>query len=411
MFGLGKKKKSKTPPSTPSAAAAPAKETRPGFKTAGEGCTALVTGSTGFCGARLVEMLLERGASTVICMDVAEPPQSLKDRYTKVQSETKGRLIFKHGTKSGDISSVEAVEAAFSSVDQVDIVFHVAALVGPFHPKEMYYKVNVDGTQNIIDACKKFGVGKLVNSSSPSTRFSGGDVKGLREDQMPYPEKYVAIYAETKATAERAVHEACCPQLLSISVAPHQAYGPHDSLFLPSLMQASGDGKLRIFGKGDIKISVCYVDNYAHGMLCGADALYPNSPALAKYYVVTDGEPQDFWEIINQVGMTYGFRDLTTKMHLPVWLLYAVAYVLDFVGMLIGRKFRLTPFTVRMLTIHRYFSIDNARKDLKYEPLFGFEEAWKITIEWFRVNWLPKYLESNPKVAMKLAAQAEEKED
>lgn len=45
-----------------------------------------------------------------------------------------------------------------------------------------------------------------------------------------------------------------------------------------------------------------------------------------------------------------------------------------------------TPFTVKMLTIHRWFDISNAKRDLKYEPLFSFEDGWRRTIEWFKNN-------------------------
>ena len=49
--------------------------------------------------------------------------------------------------------------------------------------------------------------------------------------------------------------------------------------------------------------------------------------------------------------------------------------------------------------INRYFDISAAKKDLNYEPIIKFEEGWAMTIEWFKKNWLPKYLESNkPKV-------------
>ena len=52
-------------------------------------------------------------------------------------------------------------------------------------------------------------------------------------------------------------------------------------------------------------------------------------------------------------------------------------------------KFKLKPFSVRMLTIHRWFDISRARQDLNYEPVVARDEAWRITLEWFRDNWLP----------------------
>ena len=368
----------------------------PGFDTTKAGCHALVTGSSGFAGCRLVEMMLERGAQTVIAFDIVAPNPVQQKRFEDVQKKTGGKIIVLSQTE-GDLSSDAAVDAAFKKIPKLDIVFHIAALVGPFHKKELYWEVNYRGTLRIIEGCKKYNVNKLVYSSSPSTRFTGGDVKGLSEDDMPIPDQFVALYAETKAKGEKAVHQACSDTLLTVSVAPHQLYGPYDSLFLPKLLEAAGSGKLRIFGKGSSKISLCHIDNYSHGLLCGADALYKNSPALAKFYVITDDEPQYLWKILNQAIVAMGFVDLETKFHLPVWLLYSVAYFCKFLTVLTGKMFKLTPFTVKMLIIDRYFNIKNAKRDLQYKPLISFADGWPETIEWFKINWLPEYQKTGAK--------------
>jgi nucleoside-diphosphate-sugar epimerase len=375
---------------------------KPGYASPVEGSrTALVTGSSGMCGARLVEMLLERGTETVICFDVAPPDDALRKRFeaaTGGKNSKKKRVIICSGA-DGDLTSDAAVEAAFQKAERIDCCYHVGALVGPFHDRDKYYQVNTLGTVRIIDMCRKYSVPKLVYSSSPSTRFTGADVTGQTEDELPFPRRWLALYAETKAYGEMEVSKACSPpELLTVSVAPHQVYGAHDTLMLPSLLETSGNGRLRIFGTGRSLISLCWVDNYAHGMMCAADALRPDSPALGRFYIVTDGEPQLFWKIINQAGIAMGFDDLEGKFHLPVWLLYAVAYAASAIGLLTGRKFKLSPFNVRMLTMHRYFSTERAVRDLRYEPLKKFDEAWPETIEWFKVNWLPKFLEEKKKI-------------
>ncbi|KAL3924626.1 MAG: hypothetical protein SGARI_005998, partial [Bacillariaceae sp.] len=329
----------------PSISTSPPKN--PGFETPKAGCCAMVTGSSGFVGARLVEMILERGGKTVVAFDIVPPSTTLLQRWKDVQAKTGGKIIVLSQTE-GDLCSDSAVDAAFQKLPQLDVVFHIAALVGPFHKKELYYKVNYEGTLRIIDGCKKYKVPKLVYSSSPSTRFTGGDVRNLTEDDMPIPDHFVALYAETKAAGEKAVNKACDNEtFLTVSVAPHQVYGPHDSLFLPKLLEAAGSGKLRIFGKGENKISLCHNDNYCHGLLCGADALYKDSPALRKYYVVTDDEPQYFWNILNTAIVAMDFTDLNSKVHLPVWLLYGVAYFCNFLTFLTGKQFKLKPFTVK----------------------------------------------------------------
>ena len=364
---------------------------KPGFKTV-KGSTCLVTGSSGLCGARLVEMLLERGAATVICFDITKPDATLSKRFAEAEVKYGGKLIDLTGRTDGDLSSEAAVEKAFQAADHIDVVFHIAALVGPFHERRMYHIVNVEGTMHIINNCKKYKVPRLVYSSSPSTRFTGADIEGLREDQMEIPKKFLETYAETKAYGEIEVVKALDPpNFYTISVAPHQIYGPYDNLFLPNLLSTAGNGRLRIFGEGRSKISICYVDNYCHGLMCGADALYDNSPALGKFYIITDGPPVFFWKFINEVIVAMGFQDLYTKFHLPLWLLYGIAYICSFISSITGKKFKLSPFSVCMLTIHRWFSIDNAIRDLKYEPVVKTEQGWPSTIEWFQQNWLPKF--------------------
>lgn len=94
------------------------------------------------------------------------------------------------------------VEAAMRGAQ---CVWHNAAAVGPFHPRELYFKVNYEGTLNVIAACKANGVSKCVMSSSPSTRFDGSDVDGLTEDQMPsIPQaSYLQTYVKSFSHIEK----------------------------------------------------------------------------------------------------------------------------------------------------------------------------------------------------------------
>eukprot|EP00180_Rhodochaete_pulchella_P002554 Plantae.Rhodophyta-Rhodochaete_pulchella.ctg3922.p1 GENE.Plantae.Rhodophyta-Rhodochaete_pulchella.ctg3922~~Plantae.Rhodophyta-Rhodochaete_pulchella.ctg3922.p1 ORF type:complete len:106 (-),score=15.64 Plantae.Rhodophyta-Rhodochaete_pulchella.ctg3922:427-744(-) len=85
-----------------------------------------------------------------------------------------------------------------------------------------------------------------------------------------------------------------------------------------------------------------------------------------------------------------GYQSLYSKAKLPVWLLLTVAYIGLVIGRMTGRSFKLTPFTVRMMTIDRWFVIDAVKKDLGYEPLYDFDTAWTKTKEWFRAH--PEHL-------------------
>ena len=121
----------------------------------------------------------------------------------------------------GDLTKKEDV---IKACEGADCVYHIAAAVGPFHPADLYERVNYHGTLHVIEACRMHKVPKIVMSSSPSTRFTGEDVDGLTEDQMPQLplQSYMQAYAETKAMGELAMTAACSPSLMTVAVAPHQ---------------------------------------------------------------------------------------------------------------------------------------------------------------------------------------------
>jgi nucleoside-diphosphate-sugar epimerase len=82
----------------------------------------------GFVGRRLVEMLVERGAERVVAFDIAPRPADAPDD---------DRIVW----MQGDLTNPADVEKACRGSD---CVWHIAALVGPYHPLEMYMKVNYE---------------------------------------------------------------------------------------------------------------------------------------------------------------------------------------------------------------------------------------------------------------------------
>ncbi len=218
--------------------------------------------------------------------------------------------------------------------------------------------------------------------------MTGDHVRGLREEQMQMCSTFLEEYAKTKAVAEMKIREANNgDSLMTIAVAPHQVYGPYDSLFLPNFL-ANGE-KLRIFGSGENCISVCYVDNYCHGLICAFRSMEKGAKCLGGYYVITDGGKVNLWQLLDSAITFHGMTSLFSKFKLPASLLYPIAHVGKFFG---GR---LTPYTVTMLTIDRWFDITNAETDLNYQPVVAHDMAWKSTLEWFKENqeWWKKAAE------------------
>lgn len=127
----------------------------------------LVTGGSGFVGQRLVEILVERGCERVVSFDLSPKPKN--------GMECK-EIEYVQGDLTNDVSVLSACRG-------IECVFHIAALVGPYHAQDAYYKVNYEGSLNVLNACNTLGIRKIVMSSSPSTRF-------------PYPDPSVVGYSE-----------------------------------------------------------------------------------------------------------------------------------------------------------------------------------------------------------------------
>ena len=115
------------------------------------------------------------------------------------------------------------------------------------------------------------------------------------------------------------------------------------------------------------------------------ESLVPGSPSLGKYYVITDGSKYNLWRLLDSAVTYMGFPSLFDKAKLPTGLLFAIAKI----GKFFGGNFRLTTFTVIMLTIDRWFDISNAEKDLGYKPLVSHDEAWALTLAWYKdhMDW------------------------
>ena len=79
--------------------------------------------------------------------------------------------------------------------------------------------------------------------------------------------------------------------------------------------------------------------------------------------------------------MQCGLPSLHGKFHIASGILWAVAYAGTAFTTFTGKQIKITPFTVKMLLIHRYFSIAKARYLLGYEPVVTFEEGWVSSIE------------------------------
>jgi len=243
---------------------------------------ALVTGGGGFLGRYIVERLVARGDRARVLGRRAYP-----------ELEALGVETIR-----GDVADrPTAVEACRG----MDVVFHAAALPGIGVRWEPYYRVNTLGTRYILEGCLEHRVGRLVYTSSPSVTFDGTDQLGV-DESAPYPTQWLAHYPHSKALAEQQVLKASGVEgLLCCALRPHLIWGPRDRHLIPRLLARARSGRLRRVGDGTNRIDMIYVENAADAHLQAADALKPGSPVAGQAYLLSQGEPVNCWQWIDQI--------------------------------------------------------------------------------------------------------------
>jgi nucleoside-diphosphate-sugar epimerase len=316
---------------------------------------ALVTGGGGFLGGAIATRLRARGD---------EVRSFSRGKYADLES-----LGVEH--IQGDLADSKAVSEA---VRGVEAVFHVGAKAGVWGPYADYFVTNVTGTENVITACRREGVRKLVFTSTPSVVFGARDLEGV-DESIPYASRYETAYPETKARAERKVLQSNGPELLTVALRPHLIWGPGDNQLVPRIVARGRAGKLRRIGRRPCIVDSVYIDNAADAHILAAEKLTPGAACAGKPYFISNDEPMPVFDLINKILAAAGVPPVTRSVPVPVavaagWMMETVYRLLS-----ITEEPPMTRFVAHQLATSHWFDISAARRDLGYVPSVKIEEG------------------------------------
>lgn len=311
---------------------------------------ALVTGANGFLGGAIVRALRQRGDE--VLAGTRRPTPELEKLGARVVAL--------------DLSDREALRNAFKDVD---CVFHVAAKTGVWGPRSEYVASNVTGTQNVIATCEARRVRRLVFTSSPSVVFGGREHLRASND-LPYPERYLCAYPQTKAHAEQLVLAANGHWgLATCALRPHLIFGPGDPHLIPRLLARARAGKLVRVGDGSNEVTLCAVDNAAHAHLLAADALALDAPHAGRAYFIGQEEPVKLWPWIDALLARFELPPVTRSLSLRS--AYAIGAALEMLWKLSFRTSEplLTRFVALQLGTSHSYDMTPASRDFGYREI------------------------------------------
>jgi len=323
---------------------------------------AIVTGGGGFVGKAIVRQLIERGVDVAVIG---------RHRYPDVEEL---------GAKSfvGDIRDFNFLKSCFQDFDTV---FHVAAKAGIWGDEKEYISINVKGTENVINACRKNNVSRLIYTSTPSVVFNNESLENV-DEKAPYADSFLCHYAASKVMAEKSVLAANNKEFLTTAIRPHLVWGPGDNHLIPRIIERGLKGQLRIVGNGQNKVDIAYIDNVAEAHLLAVENLESSKSAAGQAYFISQGHPVNLWNWINDLFSRLSIPSVRQRMS------YKKAYVaggfLEFLytSFRIKQEPRMTRFLAEQLAKSHWFSIQKAHDDLGYTPRVTTEEGMNRTVSW-----------------------------
>ena len=306
--------------------------------------TAFVTGGSGFIGGALIERLRREGW----------------DVRALARSERAAERVRELGAEPvmGDLDDPR--------VEDCEIAFHAAAKVEDFGDPAEFERVNVQGTRNLVAACRTGGVRRLVHVGTEAALMAGQPLVNVDESAPLRPDSPV-LYSSSKAKAEEIVRSA---DLETVVVRPRFVWGRGDTTLLPAMAAMVRAGRFAWVGGGRQRTSTTHVDNAVEGLMLAAQRGAPGG-----VYFVTDGQTVVFRDFVTRLIETQGVTP--TGRSIPAPVANAVATVGERAWRLLPLPGRppLTRLAVWLSALETTIDITRARTELGYAPVRTIDDG------------------------------------
>jgi dihydroflavonol-4-reductase len=274
------------------------------------------------------------------------------------------------------MSSVETVEgdllnypSLVQACDGADLVFHIAGVNRMCDPdRTTMFAVNVDGTRNMVRACRAAGVGRLVYTSSAATI---GEPQGsLGTEETVHRGIFNSHYERSKYLAEQVVVTEA-GHLDVVTVNPSSVQGPGRATGTGKLILDAVNGRLPFLV--DTRLSIVDIDDCARGHLLAAERGVAGRRYILNSFSLSIREALALLEEV--IG-----RPLRPRF-VPGPVAMAAAAMVSIPCRMVGRRAPICPEMVRTLRHGHIYDGSRAHAELglEYTPA---DETLRRLIEW-----------------------------
>lgn len=321
----------------------------------------LITGAAGFIGSHLAEELTARSRKVRCLVRESDNLDYLKGLGAE--------FAF------GDLADKDSLKKA---VEGAGIVYHLAAIARPMAiPDRLYFKVNADGTRNLLEACVGKNLRKIIHMSSISAVGPSKGGRPVSETSLPDP---VDVYGKSKLAAEKIVFEFVKNYNLPVVLLrPPVVFGPRDFEVLKFFKII----KKRFFPvreNSQGRFEFCYVRNLVQACL-----LAEEKGEIGQIYHISNERPYTVKEIKEEIALALGVKPF--RIFLPDWLLKTAGWAMEILGGLFHFRPPFSKNTVVWMTSDFWVSdISKAKEKLGYCAGYSLKEGIEETVKWYKDN-------------------------
>ncbi len=345
--------------------------------------TITIIGGSGFVGTRLVKRLLDAGYSVRIAdkrrsvtypelwtrCDVRNAPIEKNEFHASLTDEAMAPGAEKIAKKAMSMHSLIEV------LKDSDIVINLAAEHrDDVTPKSLYDEVNVQGSENICEACTELGIHKIIFTSSVAVYGfapAGTDETGEIN--------YFNDYGRTKYLAEEKYREwlkADSANSVTI-IRPTVIFGEQNRGNVYNLLHQIASGRFPMVGKGTNRKSMNYVENVA--AFIEYELSHDTEPG-EHLYNYCDEPVYDMNHLVLDCYRALG-KPKTRLIHFPYWLAYCGGLCFDLLAFITRRKFAINSIRIKKFTQNTYFVGNNIKKTDFVAPV-ALKEGLRRTIDY-----------------------------
>lgn len=305
----------------------------------------LVTGAGGYIGDSLVRRLVSENHSVLglIHKSIPKNPEK-KIRYIK-----------------GDITDKNTLK---NIVKDIDVIFHCAALIQDYGPQKKFYQINLEGTKNLVLACKSVNIKRFI--------FLG---------HIGYESfNYKNNYSETKIQAEQyLLNKYKMEKFPAIIIRPGNVYGPGATTWVLKPLKSIQKKRIALIDQGKGIFLHTYIDNLIDALVNTIQM----PGIIGETIDVTDGDNSVTWgKYLNDLSTIFSGSPI--KKNLSIKSALTIGKLMIILNRIFKIEPWITPTAVNIFTNKEKISINKAKKLLGYTPKVEYNEGIERVKRWLK---------------------------